>query len=78
MTPDCDKTLRDLQLFIDGELSADEHQHVLGHLEDCLECYQTFDFQAELKQIIARKCRTELPPGLLDRIQACFGPDSQG
>jgi anti-sigma factor (TIGR02949 family) len=74
--PDCDKTLRELQLFLDGELPPDEYQHVLGHLDDCLECYQAFDFQAELKRVIAAKCRTEpMPPDLLERIQRCFLPD---
>lgn len=70
---DCDKTLRELQLFLDGELPSGEHQRVLGHLHDCIECYHVYDFQAELKQIIARKVRTdEMPPGLLDRIRQCL------
>ena len=74
--PDCDKTLRELQLFLDGELSREESEHVLGHLDECLECYHTFDFEAELKQVIAKKCRTEqMPPGLLERIQECLKSD---
>jgi len=74
--PDCNQTLHDLQLFLDGELSADQHAHVLGHLDECIECYHAFDFQAELKQVIAEKCRTEqMPPGLLERIRACMEPD---
>lgn len=71
--PDCNQTLRELQLFLDGELSDEESRHVLGHLDECLECYHAFDFQAELKQVIAKKCRTEeMPPGLMGRIQECF------
>ena len=63
--PDCDETLRELQLFLDGELDDEDYQHVLGHLDECLECYHAFDFQAELKQVIAKKCRTEhMPAGL--------------
>ena len=76
--PDCNETLRDLQLFLDGELPAEEYEHVLGHLDECLDCYQTFDFQAELKQIIAKKCRTEkMPPGLIERIRACLESEPQ-
>ncbi len=75
--PDCDKTLRELELFLDGELPSDEHHHVLGHLHECIECYHAFDFQAELKQVIAQKCRTdEMPPGLLDRIRQCLQSDA--
>jgi anti-sigma factor (TIGR02949 family) len=74
--PDCDKTLRELQLFLDGELSREECEHVLGHLDECLDCYHTFDFEAELKQVIAKKCRTEqMPPGLMERIQQCLMSD---
>ena len=74
--PDCNKTLRELQLFLDGELTGEEYQHVLGHLDECIECYHTFDFQAELKLVIAKKCRTEkMPAGLLERIEQCFLPD---
>ena len=71
--PDCEKTLRELQLFLDGELPPDEYRHVLGHLDECLDCYHAFDFHAELKQVIAAKCRTEhVPPDLLERIQQCL------
>ena len=33
-----------------------------------------FDFHAELRMVITKKCRQDaLPPGLLARIEACFG-----
>ena len=33
-----------------------------------------FDFHAELRMVIARKCQEDaLPPGLLARIEDCFG-----
>ncbi len=70
MTEDCRQTLTELQLFLDGELPEDQRQRVLDHLHECIECYHTYDFQAELKQIIAAKCAHEpLPPGLADRIK---------
>ena len=57
-------------MFLDGELPQEQQQQVLDHLHECLECYHAYDFQAELKQIIAAKCANEpLPPGLLDRIK---------
>lgn len=77
--PDCNKTLRELQLFLDGELAGEQYQHVLGHLDECIECYHAFDFQAELKLVIAKKCRTEqMPAGLLERIERCFQPEGAG
>jgi mycothiol system anti-sigma-R factor len=67
---DCRETLEELQQFLDGELTEPNRQHVLAHLEKCIECYHAYDLQAELRQIIAAKCANEqLPPGLIDRIK---------
>ena len=71
---DCEETLRELELFLDGEMSAREFEHVRHHLEECLECLQIFDFHAELRTVIRSKCREQkMPPGLLARIEECFG-----
>jgi len=67
---DCRETLEELEQFLDGELMPVQREHILAHLEKCIECYHAFDLQAELKQVIAIKCANEpLPPGLLDRIK---------
>lgn len=74
---DCSATLQELQLFLDGELPDGARSHVLAHIEACLECYQAFDFQAELKQIIATKCRNDPMPGdLMGRIRQCLDDDA--
>ncbi|MBA3605049.1 MAG: mycothiol system anti-sigma-R factor [Acidimicrobiia bacterium] len=70
---DCNQTLRELETFLDGELTPNVREMIHSHLEGCPDCLQAFDFQAELKAVIAAKCRRdELPPGLLARIEACF------
>ena len=70
---DCNETLRELETFLDDELTPETRDHIHAHLEGCTDCLQAFDFQAELKTVIAAKCRSdELPPGLLARIQSCF------
>jgi anti-sigma factor (TIGR02949 family) len=74
--PDCTETLRELEAFLDEELTPDAHRHIQRHLDECLECLQAYDFEAELRQVIAIKCReSEVPPGLLEKIQDCFGLD---
>jgi mycothiol system anti-sigma-R factor len=71
---DCEETLRELEAFLDDELSADAKASIEGHLERCLDCLHAYDFHAELKQVIAEKCHhDEMPSGLLHRIQECFG-----
>jgi anti-sigma factor (TIGR02949 family) len=75
----CSETIRELDAFLDGELSDDVREHIHAHLGECLDCLQAFDFQAELKQAIRRKCSTdEMPPGLLGRIEMCFDEDFDG
>mgnify|MGYP003118081266 CR=1 FL=1 len=76
---DCRETIRELDAFLDGELPADVHDHIRAHLGDCVDCHQAFDFQAELKLAIRRKCNNdEMPAGLLARIEMCFDEDFDG
>lgn len=70
---DCNETIRELDAFLDGELSDDARSRIHHHLDGCMDCLQAFDFHAELKIVIQRKCNNdEMPAGLLDRIQQCF------
>lgn len=71
---DCNETLRDIERFLDHELTPGAKHAVEQHLNGCLDCLHAFDFHAELKTVIAAKCRdVEVPPGLLGRIESCFG-----
>jgi anti-sigma factor (TIGR02949 family) len=76
---DCNETLRELETFLDGELDAEELAEIRHHLEGCPDCLEAFDFHAELKAVIARKCRSDpMPPGLMSRIERCFQTDIDG
>lgn len=74
----CTETLRELHTYIDDQLAAEVKVLVDEHLLECVDCMQAFDFHAELKIVIARKCRSDapLPGSLLERIEACFGIDA--
>jgi anti-sigma factor (TIGR02949 family) len=76
---DCNDTIRELDAFLDGELPDDVRSHIHQHLDSCMDCLQAFDFHAELRQAIRRKCSNdEMPPGLLGRIEMCFDQDFSG
>ena len=76
---DCNETLRELEAFLDGELSNDTPEAIHAHLEGCMDCLPAFDFHAELRTVIAAKCRNDdMPPGLLSRIEKCFNEDFDG
>jgi mycothiol system anti-sigma-R factor len=76
---DCKQTLRELDAFLDDELSSATREQIHVHLDSCLDCLQAFDFHVELKQVIRRKCSNdEMPPGLLAKIEMCFNEDFDG
>ena len=71
---DCNDTLRELEAFLDQELSAEALHGIRAHLDGCLDCLQAFDFHAELKIVVSQKCRAdEMPAGLMAKIELCFG-----
>lgn len=77
--PDCAATLRELDVFLDDELSDGARSSIAHHLDDCPDCLGAFDFEAELKQVISIKLQNdEMPEGLLTRIEKCFSTDFDG
>lgn len=75
----CKETIRELDAFLDDELPAEVREHIHEHLGECVDCHQAFDFQAELKLAIRRKCSTDdMPAGLIGRIEMCFEADFDG
>jgi mycothiol system anti-sigma-R factor len=77
---DCDDAVHRLYDFLDGELDDTRRADIRQHLDECMPCLEAFDFEAELRQVIAQKCREQVPDGLRDRIyqalqQAPSGPD---
>jgi mycothiol system anti-sigma-R factor len=73
---DCNETLRELYAFLDEELNGEQFEAIRSHLDGCMDCLQAFDFHAELKMVVAEKCQNdEMPPGLLAKIEQCFGDE---
>jgi len=66
--PDCTETLRELYLYLDGELTADDRTHIEQHLNDCSPCFEAFDFEAELRAVIRRRCSETVPDRLRRKV----------
>lgn len=64
----CNDALHELYTYLDGELTDNRRTVIAQHLTACGECFEAFDFQAELKQVIAQKCREEVPDALKARV----------
>ncbi len=64
----CEDALHELYHFLDGELTDDKRARIAKHLDDCPPCGDAFDFEAELRIVIARKCVEQVPESLRQRI----------
>ncbi len=73
----CSDAVERLYHYLDGELDEARMALVKRHLDECLPCLEAFDFEAELRQLVARKCQESVPDQLRIRItlaiQAEFG-----
>ena len=64
----CDDAKHTLYEFLDGELTQEVRLQIQDHLEACAPCFEKFDFEAEVLQIVQQKCCEEVPPGLTEKI----------
>lgn len=82
--PECNDAVHRLYHFLDGELTGDKRAQIKHHLDECLPCLEAFDFEAELRVVIAQKCRDQVPESLRMRIadaidhEATFGTSEGG
>jgi mycothiol system anti-sigma-R factor len=65
---DCADAVHRLYHYLDGELTVEKRAAIQHHLDACLPCLEAFDFEAELRQVIAMRCRDQVPDELRQRI----------
>jgi mycothiol system anti-sigma-R factor len=73
----CQEALETLYNFLDGELTAERRAAIQRHLDQCAPCLEAFDFEADLKAVVARCCRDQVPEGLRHRIERVLTQASQ-
>ena len=66
---DCNAMLARLYSFLDGELNDARRDKIQRHLDDCTSCFSKFDFEAELRLVIAKRVATRVPESLVQRIR---------
>ena len=72
---DCFEAVHLLYHYLDGELTTERRVLIRQHLDDCPPCGQAFDFEAELRVVIAQKCREQVPPELVERVRKSLGEE---
>jgi mycothiol system anti-sigma-R factor len=69
---DCQDSLHELYRFLDGELTDDRRAVIQHHLDECQPCAEPYDFEAELRMVIRRKCQEQVPDALVDKVRAAL------
>lgn len=69
---DCAEVVHRLYHFLDGELTDERRVEIRRHLDECGPCLEAFDFEAELRQIVASRCRDHVPERLRERVASAI------
>jgi mycothiol system anti-sigma-R factor len=67
--PECQDALHELYGYLDGELTDDRRAAIHRHLDGCQPCAEPYDFEAELREVVRRKCQEQVPDSLLSKVR---------
>ncbi len=67
---DCRAAIDQLYHYLDGELTEQRRRKIAEHLEYCGPCAGAAGFEAELRQVIADRCRDRVPDALREKVAA--------
>ncbi len=74
---DCVEAVHELYTYLDGELTEVRRQEISIHLDWCGPCGGAAQFEAELRKVIANRCKDRVPQTLIDRVAAAINEESQ-
>jgi mycothiol system anti-sigma-R factor len=75
---DCEDALHELYGFLDGELTERRRSLIQHHLDDCQPCAEPYDFEAELREVVRRKCQEQVPEKLVMKVRAALEIEADG
>jgi mycothiol system anti-sigma-R factor len=64
----CDETIERLYTYLDGELTEQRRLEITRHLDLCGPCVGAYGFEAELRKVIASRCKDHVPDDLITRV----------
>jgi mycothiol system anti-sigma-R factor len=62
--------LKEIELYLDGELDPTVTAQLDLHLSTCTPCADRSEFKRRLKALIASKCGCDVPADLVERVRA--------
>jgi anti-sigma factor (TIGR02949 family) len=66
---DCERALKRLVEFVDGELPESEHDGVEQHLRICRDCCSRMEFESRLKERLSALSSDDVPSTTRDRVR---------
>jgi mycothiol system anti-sigma-R factor len=73
---ECEDSLHELYAYLDGELTDDRREAIHRHLDGCQPCAEPYDFEAELRSVIRRKCQEQVPESLVAKVRTALEQES--
>lgn len=74
---DCEDALHELYGFLDGELTEERRHRIQHHLDGCQPCAEPYDFEAELRAVVRRKCVEQVPHHLMTKVRAALDSEAR-
>jgi mycothiol system anti-sigma-R factor len=73
---DCENSLHELYAYLDGELTDESRAKIQHHLDGCQPCAEPYDFEAELREVVRRKCQEQVPESLMAKVRTALEAES--
>ena len=73
----CDEAVHQLYHYLDGELTDERRSKIAEHLNYCGPCGGAVEFEAELRVVIASRCKDRVPEALIQRIAKAIDEESR-
>lgn len=64
----CRSALDGLYRYVDGESSEDDRMQLEVHLRECVGCENVFEFEVQIKRLIAKRGRMRCPDEVRARL----------
>ena len=71
---DCGEVLRELEPYLDRELSEAEYAIAEAHLDECGYCRKRYKFEETLRRYVRQAVVEEMPPELKQKLAALRTP----
>jgi len=68
--PEKNECLKMLQTILDGEATAEQKEHFIKHhLNECMPCFNHYNLETTIRQLLKTRCSNEAPQELVDDIK---------